>query len=226
MLDKFFYNSLGDFQWASIAAILSFVGIIATISGSIYTHKKSLKAQIKSTTKVEWLNKIIELSAEYINDYQLIGIDIRNIYAEKVKKSLNTFTNKEDLIIYDPIEEQRQRSNLTRRSRYDENINKFSNDFNERMRRINYKASQLKIYFMDEPNSEKSKVLIDDLRDQLVLVTQFINNVREDLDEKNLKEVTNDLNERLDKLDQLTDEFGKSMSMYLSSEVNRIENQI
>lgn len=227
MIMSLFHNSQGDFQWASIAAILSFIGIIATIGGSIYTNKKSLRVQMNSTTKIEWINKIIELSAEYINEYQLITVDVRNVYAEKVKKSMTTYTNKEDLIIYDPIEAQRQQNNLSRRDTYDKNINKFSELFNERMTKINYKSNQLILYFMDNLKSKDVRNLIDELRNHILSITKYINDdIKENLTDDDLKELTKELNEKLDQLDRLTEEFRKNMSIYLASEVKKIEKQI
>lgn len=88
---------------------------------------------------------------------------------------MTTFINNEDLIIYDPVEAQRQKNNIDRRNSCDKSINKFSELFNERMRKINYKSSQLTLYFMDNLKSKNVKDLIEKLRNYLVSITKFIN---------------------------------------------------
>lgn len=223
---SFFYNSLGEFQWSSIAAIFSFVGIIATISGSIYTNKKTLRAHVKSTTKIEWINKIIELSAEYINDYQLIRIDVRNVVAAKISKNVDTFTNEKDMVIYDLLEIQKQQNNLNRRINFDKNISKYGTEFNERTKRINYKANQLMLYFMDEQESKDTQILIKDLKKQLTCISKFTNEIDEKITIDGVDNLYNDLNSHFSKLEELTEQFRKKMSFYLSSELKKIENNI
>ena len=77
------FNSSGEFQWVSITALISFLGILATVGSTIYIHKKTIKANVKSVTKIEWLNKIIDLSADYIKEYQLVDINERHLFSTK-----------------------------------------------------------------------------------------------------------------------------------------------
>lgn len=222
-----FYNSAGEFQWVSITAGISLFGILTTLLSTFYINKKSRRANVKATTKIEWLNKIIELSAEFINDYQLIGIDVRNILVYKIQKNSNTFINKEDIVLYDPVEIQKQKINLNQRHQYDKKINNFAQEFNDKMKRINYVASQLSLYFMERSESKKPREMIEELRRQLLVITEFINTeFEEKLDKAQYVQIGDNLNVHLDKLDILTENFQESMSRYLSSELKKIERKI
>lgn len=222
-----FFNSVGEFQWVSITAVISFLGIITTLLSTIYINKKTRKANVKSTTKVEWINKIIQLSAEYINDYQLIGIEIRNIFVMKIAKRENTFINKEDVITYDPIEALKHQKNVNNRQRYNKEIQKSSEEFNERIRRINYVASQLLLYFMDSSESQQPQILIGKLRNKSEEIVGFINtDIGKEANASDSDELGKELKGHLAALDELTKEFQKSMSDYLSSELKEVEKRI
>ena len=63
-----FYNNLGEFQWVSVTALISILGIFVTLGSTVYTNKKTIRANVQSKTSIEWINKIRELSAELINN--------------------------------------------------------------------------------------------------------------------------------------------------------------
>ena len=109
-----FFDLKGNFQWVSITALISFIGILATVGATIYTSKKTIKANVRSTTKIEWINQIIELSAEFISSYQLIDMELRNIFVEKLKKAKNTISLQEDIITYDILEAKKYEINSKR----------------------------------------------------------------------------------------------------------------
>lgn len=222
-----FYNSAGEFQWVLITAVISLFGIITTLLSTVYINKKSRRASMKSTTKIEWINKIIQLSAEYINNYQLIGVDAKHTILCKIQKNETTFTIEEDIITYDHSEALIYQENQNKRHMYDKKINEHSEEFNERVRRINYIANQLLLYFMDSSESQKSRTLIGNLRKQLVEIANIMNKSIEQKEKENgYEELVRELNNSIDKLESLTEEFQKHMSNYLSSELRKVEKNI
>ncbi|AUC57701.1 hypothetical protein DVY91_11355 [Enterococcus faecalis] len=75
-----FYNNLGEFQWVSVTALISILGIFVTLGSTVYTNKKTIRANVQSKTSIEWINKIRELSAELINNYESLGHASQKLY--------------------------------------------------------------------------------------------------------------------------------------------------
>lgn len=45
-MEKFFFNSLGDFQWASVAALVALIGTIVSAIFSGLSHNNSKKTMV------------------------------------------------------------------------------------------------------------------------------------------------------------------------------------
>ncbi|MCY8935668.1 hypothetical protein [Peribacillus frigoritolerans] len=62
-----FFDVNGNFQWASIAAFVAFFGSIISAWISVHNTKKSLKGNVVSTARIEWIQEVRKKSVDLIS---------------------------------------------------------------------------------------------------------------------------------------------------------------
>lgn len=187
-----FYSSSGDFQWASIAAIISLFAALITIWGTIKNNRiqkeinaKNIEANLKAKARIEWIQKTRIISAELITnsfkfdtlskEYLNLTERINSYRNEKkaVKKSrffyFKSKVEKEDEFVYESI--------VTKRS------NTF-HELQETFDLIYEKQVLFKLYF--GPNFENDKIVRQSLivRQSAEIILESITDYRLNLDKQ------------------------------------------
>ena len=78
-----FFDMNNNFQWGSIAAL---VALIAAIM-QMFNNKKSIDANLKAKSRVEWIQNVRKLSADFIRiSYEYKGLMDKYIEIDNEKK--------------------------------------------------------------------------------------------------------------------------------------------
>ncbi|WP_242291267.1 hypothetical protein [Bacillus cereus group sp. BfR-BA-01356] len=65
--DIFFDQSTGNFQWASIAAIVAFIAALINIFNGYKTNKSNFKANIVAKSRIEWIQEVRKKSVDFMS---------------------------------------------------------------------------------------------------------------------------------------------------------------
>lgn len=218
------FNSSGEFQWVSITALISLLGILATVGSTIYIHKKTIKANVKSVTKIEWLNKIIDLSADYIKEYQLVDINERHLFSTKLLKANNTFKIEKEIITYDPIEAQRYKQNEDKKRGYNKSIVEYSEILNDSFLNSRYISNLLLLYFMDGTRTVEIKRIMNKINDISIKIAEISNkDLDNEREEEYYLEQADILMKNLNALNDAIEEFRENITKYINCEWKEIE---
>lgn len=96
-MEKFFFNSLGDFQWASVAALVALIGTIVSAIFSGLSHNNSKKtmviqkkmnqqkidADIISKSRMHWMDNAKIITSDFITIALNLGAHFK-MFTEKV----------------------------------------------------------------------------------------------------------------------------------------------
>ena len=63
---NFFGDHNGNFQWASVAAGVALLSVFLQIILQIYNNKRNIDANLKAKSRIEWIQSVRRLSADYI----------------------------------------------------------------------------------------------------------------------------------------------------------------
>lgn len=92
-LSKVFLDGAGHFQWASVAALTAFLVGVITAWASIYNTKKSLKANVVSNARIEWIQEVRKRSVDFISAcYSLVEYHKKN-HTDDNKEELDKIKN-------------------------------------------------------------------------------------------------------------------------------------
>ncbi|MGX7149042.1 hypothetical protein [Enterococcus ureasiticus] len=224
MLFSIFVDHKGDFQWASIAAIVSFIGFITTLASTVWINKKTIRASVQSKTNIEWINQIRRLSAELIYNYELVrssatfsfGTKIKIVFIEsEIEKEDNKMWTSGIVNIYP--QEQKKALIKSKRS-YDEK-------YNENIGAASLATNQLLLYFIDDDKHSNLIDLIAKLRASVVKIADFS---RERIETGQPTTYYEDMLEKQSKyakeLDDLINEFRNEVALYLKIEWENVKS--
>ncbi|WP_197241224.1 hypothetical protein [Bacillus cereus] len=65
--DIFFDQSTGNFQWASIAAIVAFIAALINIFNGYKTNKSNFKANVVAKSRIEWIQEVRKKSVDFMS---------------------------------------------------------------------------------------------------------------------------------------------------------------
>ncbi|EGQ78436.1 hypothetical protein [Neisseria macacae] len=81
-----FWDVNGNFQWSSIAAFVALLSTIIMVIMQIFNNKKSIDANLKAKSRVEWIQNVRKLSADFIRvSYEYKGLMDEYIKIDKEK---------------------------------------------------------------------------------------------------------------------------------------------
>lgn len=98
-----FFDINGNFQWASIAAFVAFFGSIISAWISVHNTKKSLKGNVVSTSRIEWIQEVRKKSVDFISAcyslFEFAKSDSTTIDGEELSKLKNEIEKNGTLLI-------------------------------------------------------------------------------------------------------------------------------
>lgn len=81
-----FWDVNGNFQWSSIAAFVALLSTIIMVIMQIFNNKKSIDTNLKAKSRVEWIQNVRKLSADFIRvSYEYKGLMDEYIKIDKEK---------------------------------------------------------------------------------------------------------------------------------------------
>ncbi|MET1882576.1 hypothetical protein ABXM33_06015 [Enterococcus faecalis] len=194
-----FYNSQGEFQWVSVTALISLIGVVVTVLSTIYTNKKTIRANTQTKTTIEWISEIRELSAELISNYELIQSYSRYSYSFKIESLI---TN----------ELEKVRANNKSRKSYDEK-------YNECVWRIHFLSNQLSLYLIDDSKHHKINELLVELRQEIADIADYSRiKIERDKSHSYYQAQIDGQIVLTNKLKDTVDEFRRNIAIYLKEE--------
>lgn len=187
---------------------------------SLYTTKRNIKAQVKSSTRVDWINKTIELSADLIEQYRNISDNITAIYefereALLMKKSLYS----------QPLNDS---SNHTSAYLPINQIDKQLNDQYNNVQKSNHTIVLLELYMMTSSNDKNVQSSLQFMRDKQESLYEYLllksDEIKQEVyDEEDIDEFIDTYFKMFSSLSNAISDFQSHLSRYLSYEWNQIE---
>lgn len=189
---KIFFNSLGEFQWASVATIIAFIPALTGVFFSVLGYKntkqtlkqqkeiteRTISANLKAKARIDWIQKVREASSSFLSSV----LKLKGLTNERIG-SINSQTS---------------------RTLDDKIINEL-NQFQE-------KRLLLKLYF--GTNTENNKV-VDDIEKINTIVSKFIKSQQTGtLDQNNYESFMKDIDENVET-------FNEAIRKYLKFEWDR-----
>lgn len=215
LIDIFFNDK---FQWAAVATIVSFLGILVTFYSTWRINNKTIKANISSKTRIEWINQIRKLSADAITNINLLISVGKHSYGEqlniaiqdgKIEKAFNIGMNTG---IQDIGPQVQKKQSIESKRMYDEK-------YNDCVGAIYSSFNQLSLFFSDK---EKDANLINSMDEIFTILSKLADYNR---DEIKSNETQDYYQEKVNGHQQITDSlqlavavFKTEISEYLSSE--------
>lgn len=207
MINNIFYND--KIQWAAVAALVSFVGVLATFYSTWRINNKTIKANISSKTRIEWINQIRLLSADLISNYELLVTYKMFSYADMV-----IIASKNKSSLYSIGLSNDEKSKIENEKKY-----------NEHTIKVKSLSNQLLLYFINDNEHKKIKNLINDLNTITIKLSDYS---REKLE---IGKSNNYYDEKIAKSKELTDElmntinqFREVVAEYLNTEWEKVES--
>lgn len=217
------YDHNGNFQWAVVTAVISIIGVVTTICSSLYTNKKTIRANVQSKTSIEWLNQIRNLSANLISNYESLISSAKFSYGNHVIAAMHTEAAEKAAIsawetgFYDITPAKEIEGAKQAKRTYDEKYNEY----------VNVASSlynQLLLYFVDDEEHSKIVQAIENIHTKHIKFADFTRGIIKDGQEyiyyenliNNSLELTNELSEAVG-------EFRSEITGYLRNEWENIK---
>lgn len=232
-----FYDNLGNFQWASVAAIIAGIGAIISLIFSALGYKnskytielqkemdqKKIDADIIAKARMEWIQSVRALSAEIIVHVGLIQSYANNSYKARWIYLVKEHEVKDGSIDFGDglygvsgIVETEELKNLAKKQKIE------LKEFQDTHLELYNLVQQLSLYFSETNEHESILALLNSIHVKNNEIAQKLKSI--ETKDKNLEEEINNFIKATSEYKNISESLTKEIKEYLKEQWNRAKS--